>query len=564
MSCPLHRSCLLLLTLLACARQGLPPGGPEDTAPPQVISVHPEPGATMVDPHETVTIRFGEWMDKRSLKESIFVSPIPKPAPQIQVKEKEVRIDFAEGMNLNQTYVITVGTGAKDLHGNRLKSSWTFAFSTGDRIDTGRISGQVVYTEGDVEGAYVWAYALSDGSHPDPTIDRPRYITQADGVGLYSLVFLPPGPYRLFAFQDRDRDAAYTVGQDPFGVPTGDIFLTPEHCDAGNRDFRLTVQDTIRPECVSVVAVDRIHVHLRFSEAIDSGSTESIHITSSEDGFESALNVLARYVDPVDRTMCRLVTEPQRPAGAYEVSLCDVLDTSGNTVHPLSCVSSFNGSSLPDTARPEIVATSPLDSAVDVPLDAQIEFAFNEALDTNGVSSTFRLTTIDGDEVEGRGEWPHPAILVFVPKEGLRGRFSFVATVDTMETRDVAGNRLRGSGAVLSFTTVDPETLGEISGTLEDEDSLTAGELFVQAEKIGGGCSPVWTTFSQPGPYVLPNLMPGWYHVWAFRDEDGNGRFSSGRPLPISFAERFTSYPDTVEVRSRWETQAVDMILRRP
>ncbi|MFQ6093991.1 MAG: Ig-like domain-containing protein [bacterium] len=560
----LHKSCLLLLTLLACAKQGFPPGGPEDKTPPEVISSFPPPGATGVDVRTAVSIGFSEWMEKRSLKESIFISPIPKPPPKIMVKTKSVQIDLVGGLDFDQTYVFTVGTGAKDLHGNRLKSSWTFAFSTGDLIDSGRISGRIIWREGEVEGAYAWAYVLKDVPGPDPATDPPDYITQADGSGFYSFAYLSPGRYRLFAFVDRDGEAKYTVGQDPLGVPTGDVVLTPGQLDAGNRDFILAVRDTTRPECVSVVAADRVHVDLRFSEPIDPESIGTVHITSSGGDVEVDLKIRARHLDQADEALCHLVTDPQRPAGEYRVDFCQIVDLAGNCVAPGPCVLSFIGSAGPDTVPPMVVATSPPDSAQDVDPDLKIVWALSEALDTTGLSDAFHLTAIGGEDVSGTIEWPDPATLVFVPYEKLRGRSDFLAVLDTTLVRDVAGNRLSGVGTVLFFTTLNPDTLGQISGAVGDEESLARGRLFVKAEKVGDPHRLFETALSEPGPFELQNLLPGWYSVWTFRDEDSNGRFSYGRSSPISFAEWFTWYPDTVEVRSRWETQAVDMILRRP
>ena len=73
-----------LLTLMACAKQGFPPGGPVDKAPSQVISTYPSAGATGVDVSTPVIIGFNEWMEQKSLKESIFISPIPEIPPALK------------------------------------------------------------------------------------------------------------------------------------------------------------------------------------------------------------------------------------------------------------------------------------------------------------------------------------------------------------------------------------------------------------------------------------------------------------------------------------------------
>ncbi|UCE18660.1 MAG: Ig-like domain-containing protein [Gemmatimonadota bacterium] len=531
-----------------------------DKIPPEVIATSPPPGATGIDVRTVVTVNFNEWMENKSLKESIFISPIPKSPPKIKLKGKKIEIDFVDGLDLNQTYVITVGTGAKDLHNNGMRSSFTFAFSTGEQIDKGRISGRIVSPDEDVEGVFVWAYASKNRAEPDPARHPPDYVTQAAAFGFYSFSYLMPGRYRLFALRDADGDGKYTVEQDALGVPTGDVLLSPERLEVENVDYMLTVQDTTRPEFVSVVVPDRMHVDLKFSEALEPESMGTIRMTSS--ARHVPVEIRAVSVDRNDRSLYHVLTEVQHPGRAYEVNCCGVRDAAGNHVASEACTLSFVGSAVPDTSGPRIVATEPQDSALRVPLEVEIEWAFSEAMDTTDFVDAFTLKNVDGRVISGILTWPNLASCVFIPHQALRGRSQYVLTVDSTKVSDWAGNRLRGAGTELSFMTRNPDTLGYISGTLIDEDSSASGQLFVSAESLTGAQPPVRTVLSQPDDYELRNLMPGWYRVWAFRDEDGNGGYSHGCPFPIAFAERFAWYPDSIEVRSRWETQAIDLVLR--
>ena len=548
------------MLLMACAKQGLPPGGPVDTEPPEVISTKPKAGATGVDVRTAVSISFSEWMDTKTLKGSVFISPIPEQAPEVKVKSKKVEIHFVDELNPDQTYVITVGTGAKDLRGNGLQSSLTFAFSTGGGIDTGRISGRVLTWRDNVEGAYAWAYSLNEDAQPDPSIEPPDYITQANGSGLYSFTYLSSGRYRLFAFQDTDRDGRYTIEQDPVGVGAVDVFLTPGRPTVENVDFLLAVQDTTRPECVSVKAADRSRVDIAFSEPVDPGSVGTIRITSAADTVP--LEIRSAFVGRTDRSLCSVLTGLQRPEIVYEVTCCEVMDTAGNCVSSQTCQQSFVGTEVVDTLRPRVVAAQPQDSALNVPLDVKIACGFSEAVDTSEIHRSFRLTEENGDRVSGRIEWSSPAAFVFIPRQELKGQSHYRVTLDTTVIGDAAGNRLLGAGTEIFFTTLNPDTLGHISGRLADEENSVSGLFFVRAENVDDEYGPFLTSVSEAGAYELRNLMPGWYRVWAFRDADGNGDYSHGNPFPITFSERFTWYPDTVEVRSRWETQGIDLVLR--
>ena len=60
--------------------------------------------------------------------------------------------------------------------------------------------------------------------------------------------------------------------------------------------------------------------------------------------------------------------------------------------------------------------------------------------------------------------------------------------------------------------------------------------------------------FDQAGRLNIAAAMPGSYRFEYFADSDSNQEWSPGTINPWRFAEPFSFFPDTVEVRSRWET----------
>ena len=63
------------------------------------------------------------------------------------------------------------------------------AFSTGDHIDEGQISGNV-YGQSGVEGTLVCAYVLQDGVDVDPKKVLADYYTQCNQEGSYQLLYV--------------------------------------------------------------------------------------------------------------------------------------------------------------------------------------------------------------------------------------------------------------------------------------------------------------------------------------------------------------------------------------
>ena len=104
--------CFLMLCLCcACAKVGPPQGGPVDDTPPQILSHSPDIDQLNVSLERFVEIVFSEQMDHRRTEEAIFVSPGDPLG--FRWRGRTLRIEL--GLRPERTYVVTVGTGARDL-----------------------------------------------------------------------------------------------------------------------------------------------------------------------------------------------------------------------------------------------------------------------------------------------------------------------------------------------------------------------------------------------------------------------------------------------------------------
>jgi hypothetical protein len=297
-------------------------------------------------------------------------------------------------------------------------------------------------------------------------------------------------------------------------------------------------------------------------EAIDRRSLETIRIDARADGQDRPLLVRGRYLDDSDPSVCHLATELQREGVEYKIDLSRLSDRAGNCPASGSSLPSFIGSAARDTVGPVLRGTSPVDSAIDIALDTDLLFIFSEMLDSAGATPPVRVTTVSGDTVTGSIGYPTPATVSFRPQQGWKGPSAYVASLEVSAIRDVEGNRMSDTTVVLFFKTIDPNGLGHLSGRIDDEDSLALGRIYIQAARVNDGPSVVQEILDEPGPYVIRDLLPGRYALWSYRDKDGDEAYTFGHPCPISFSERFSWYADTVEVRARWETQGIDMLLK--
>ena len=565
---PVGMVSLVGMAVIACAREGMPPGGPRDTFSPYVVESDPPPGSTHVPTDVTPAITFNERIEPRSIEGSIFIAPIVEFDTETNWGGDQVRIRFEEPVDGDRTYIITVGTGIRDLRGNRMDSTYVYALSTGAHIDQGEVSGVAVYNDRPARGAYVWAYSLSGKPDPDPAGTPPDFLTQAGTDGTFGFSHLSADGYRFFAFMDQGRDRLYDAGADPIGIPTRDVVLSDGKMEDGPMWFRLAVNDTASLHVVSARPSHQRELNVILNEAARRDLVEdagAYAILGVEDG--ESLEVTAAYPDLEDSTAVVLVTAPQTRGKGYRLTVSGLEDAWGEPLDSTRNSVEFTGSSYEDSSPPQMLEVrpgGPGDRSQDIAQSTGIRLFFDEPVSLGAHAVTLRDST--GTEVAGGLQWISPTAAEFRPDSLLWPRADYVVRV-------LAGLVQNGSGQALqterdrsdtldySFSTIDPADYGSLSGRFEDGDASGAGpvQVFLFRDREEGAVSEL--RLDVPGDFRFDSVLPGRYILQAYRDANGNGRFDFGTAMPFTPAERSMVHPDTVEVRSGWETEDVALKL---
>ncbi len=552
----------LLLFLASCARQGMPPGGPEDRTPPHIISTNPQNRATHVSTSTPIQLTFSEKIDRKSIENILFLAPAPKKPFRLKWHGKTLSLLLPDTLLANQTYLVTVGTSVRDQHGNPMRESFTLAFSTGSQLDNGQIVGRV-FAKTSVLNFQIWGYLLRLTPAPDPRIDSPQYQTQCDAQGHFLLQNLSPGHYRLFAVNDKDGNRRYDPGYDAIGFPTRDAFLTRKDSTDGPLFFRAAVQDTTRPEIVSAFATDENHVQIRMSEPVDfldakNPGNFAIFVKNNPAGGRLTIRVSYRnYLNP---NQLILVTIGQDSSKMYVLKMGSVHDRAGNLIDSTKDFISFRGSALPDTIPPQVVRVFPVDSAKAVLPDEQISCAFSEAIDTLRADSVLLMQNSNGDTIPGQTVWLQPDIFHFKPLKSLKENQFYRWHLMASRIFDFEGNHLKSDSTKI-FRVVPQDTLSEIAGTIEDADSSAVGPIYLHLIQTNPPNLKKSIKLNKPGACRFKDILPGKYRLSAFRDRDRNRKFSMGQLKPFRFSERFFFYPDTILVRSKWPNEGNDFQL---
>ncbi|MBN1894395.1 Ig-like domain-containing protein [bacterium] len=543
-----------------CAKEGFPPGGPEDRSPPEVLATVPGNGALKVDLHTQVEILFSERVQPGSAESAVFISPYPGGDVRYQWRGSRLKIRFPEPLRKDRTYVVNIGTGLKDYRQNLMKKGFTLAFSTGTVLDRGRMSGQV-FGQGQMQGVDVWAYGIPDSPDPDPSGLAPEYRVQCDAQGRFEFLHMAPGLYRVFAVRDRISDRIYRPMEDEIGITWRDI-LVPASDSAGVSGvlFRLGLEDTLAFSLAGISPVHRSMISVQFNDAVEPwtpADRNPLALFRREDG--AALGVRAVLLDARNANRILVLTEEQIPGAEYGMRWDSLYGRSGNAPDSASQNAWFTAVADRDSTGPALLEAVPRQKDRDVAPHAEIQMLFSEPMDTSLFAKGFSLSDTSGNTVSGSFQWEYLARASFMPVPDLLGKTQYRVRLDSAFVRDVSGNA--GPDSVYGFTTVNPDTFSEVSGVISDS-AAYAGRIHIRARKTGGQEVLEYdAVIAGPGPYRIEKMLPGRYVLECFRDQDGNGRFSPGRPHPFEPSERFAVYQDTLAIRSRWPNEGNDIRL---
>lgn len=215
--------------LLACARQGMPEGGPPDAEAPLVIATEPDSGATRVPLDADVAITFSEPMNQASVLDWVLFSP-PRDFGRRGWRGNTFTLGGGEDVAPDVTTTVVVGTGCRDERGgNPMASPYLFVFSTGDSLDRGRIEGRLLAKGQSAHGTAVWAMDVELArARPDTVL--PDYITQAGTDSTFAFIGLKPGRrYSVMAHFDANRDHEFDRDTEFFATFPDTVWLDPAH-----------------------------------------------------------------------------------------------------------------------------------------------------------------------------------------------------------------------------------------------------------------------------------------------------------------------------------------------
>ena len=544
---------VLPLLIASCASQIPPGGGPVDRTPPEVVSVYPENGTTGYK-EGYFEVTFSEYVDRRSVQDAIFISPAVEGQLDYDWSGKSLKVNFPEKLRDSITYVVTLGTDLVDINNkNRMAQAYSFSFSTGEKIDKGVVEGKV-YSP-DPSGVMVYAYPKL-GKEINPSKEKPKYISQAGKNGSYKLLGMAQGNYRVFAIKDEFRDLIYNVGEDLYGAPYRDITLSEKDSVFRNLNYFLSKEDTAKPRLVSASMTDRFHILTVVSEEYDSTIASAGNFSVFDSTVNKEIKPLYAFKGRARATeiVLALKETPNEQDNLYLFAK-RVTDKSGNTT-PNDFVK-LTASSKPDTIAPRLLQTKPPSGSLGVETSgAEFYFYFDDGFDSLKAKGGIFASERGGKSIPVSVNFLNDASFMVKILPELKPRQNYLIKVDLKDLVDAAGNRT-DSVYTLPFTTSSGMEFSGVSGTVNRDTNMTNSSLVVVLQGLEKEKPVYKKRIERKKNFNFNRVTPGKYQIWSFEDRDSTGVYNMGKPFPFKPSDRFTVYPDTLNLRARWPVEDV-------
>lgn len=578
--------------MAACASVGRPQGGPRDELPPEPVRSVPAQGERNVD-RRTFNIFFDENVALDDAFNKVVISPVQTETPTVSANGHRVTVQLRDTLIPGMTYTVDFGDAIKDLNEGNVLDGFALEFSTGDEIDSLRVSGRVLQASNlePGQGMLVAAYAnLADSAIH--TL-RPDRIARTNQYGQFTLRNLADRPYRIYALNDLNRDYHWDRSEDVAFLDTiiqprvETVWVTDTLYDSSradslvqrqghrflpndllltwfNEDYRAQyIKDYTRP--------DRRHMTLLMGATPDS-MPEIRAVGGPRDGQPAAEWALMHINERRDSTVMWLTDTAMIATDTLRISVRyqrpDSLEQPEWTTDTLRMLFRAPRESKKSKKEQEADTLPPskalltLSSATGQSQELHLPLALSfsqplAALDTAGLHFEMKVDTL-WEPVPAppvRPDSLNPLLGIEIPMKWQPGQ-TYRFTVDSAAMQGIYDEHNKPFN--ITFTVKQPEDYSTLHFQLTNADSTAVVEL------LNASDGPVASARVSPGGRAtFAYVNPGTYYARMYFDTNGDGRWTTGL-LDSVQPEEVAYFPKKIDLKKNWEVELAWNIYELP
>lgn len=543
------------LFILGCARQTSPTGGPKDTIPPILIQSTPKDGQTNFKSRQ-IELVFDETIALNNAKEELIITPDIRKEYEITAKKNHVVIKFNSELQDTTTYSLKFREAVEDITEKNAPLNLSLAFSTGDYIDSLSISGTVFdpLTSKEIKNATV---AIYNQDTFNILKHKPVYFSKTNDKGIYTIANLKPGTYRIYAFDDKNKNLIVDTKSELYG------FLSdPKTLSANIKDVAIpAIHLDARPLAITSARPTTTYFTIKTTKNIKTYSLTSNEINTLYTSFGEDNSNIRVYNNLVDKDSIQM-----------RFIATDSIDNKIDTTLYLK----FTKRSL----KPEAFKATPINFRVLAHkgiLSGTIQFN-KPILDINYDSILYRIDSANVIKIQQADitiDSIHNKLLInttfdktlLTPKSPTTTRAENEPRVKELRPNSKSqpiSNQLYI--ARTTFVSVESDSSARIAQTAEPLTLETTGVIHVQVQtsepnyiiQLLTKQNEVVQSKANIAAVSFEDLTPGDYQIRAIIDRDGDQKWSPGNILKNQEPETIQFYRNEkgsliINIKANWE-----------
>lgn len=222
---------LVSLYLYSCASQTTPNGGPKDETPPVLLKSNPTQNEKNFK-GKIIELTFDELVKLNNPNDEIIITPSPGKGTHYLAKNNKITIEPQNPWKDSTTFSINFRSAVQDVNEGNPTEDLRLAFSTGTYIDSLILSGSITQPLTEIIPDKL-TVAIFESDTFDIFKHTPEYFTKSKKDGSFLILNLKPGNYRLYAFDDKNKNLKVESQTEKFGLLPDSISLN-ENIDSLN------------------------------------------------------------------------------------------------------------------------------------------------------------------------------------------------------------------------------------------------------------------------------------------------------------------------------------------